>query len=118
MEESLASAKTAIKDRLPGLNMYQHIYNESHELDMRLQARIVSAYQGFIEFCMEALKYYKGTGPRKCCSQVAASKQHLIVTSDDSHHREVAESTGKAQQHSRQGKGGPRYNNGYTATMR
>ena len=98
--------------------MYQHIYNENHELDMRLQARIVSAYQGFIEFCIGASKYYKGSGPRKCCSQVPAWKRHLRETSDNSHFREVAESIGNAQQYSRQGKGGSRYNNGYTATMR
>lgn len=65
MEESLASAISGIRDRLPGLNLYQHIYNESHELDMRLQAQIVSAYQGFVEFCIEASKYYKGSGPRR-----------------------------------------------------
>ena len=65
LEESLASAISAIQDRLPGLNLYQHIYTENHELDMRLQAQIVSAYQGFIEFCIEASKYYKGGGPRE-----------------------------------------------------
>lgn len=65
MEQSLASAIFAIKDRLPGLNLYQHIYNDNHELDMRLQARIVSAYHGFIGFCIEASKYYKGGGPRR-----------------------------------------------------
>lgn len=65
MEEGLASAISAIKDRLPGLNMYQHIYNGKDELDKRLQDRIVSAYKSFIEFCIEATKYYKGGGPRR-----------------------------------------------------
>ena len=65
MEDRLASAISEIRDRLPGLNLYQHIYNENHELDIRLQARIVSAYEGFIEFCIEASKYYKGGGPRE-----------------------------------------------------
>ena len=74
MEECLASAIVAIKDRLPGLKMYHHIYNENHELDKQLQTRIVSAYQGFIEFCIEASKYYKGSGPRKCYFQVPVLK--------------------------------------------
>lgn len=59
MEERLESVISAIKDRLPGLKMYQHIYNDNHGLDKRLQARIVSAYQDFIEFCIAATKYYK-----------------------------------------------------------
>ena len=77
MEESLASAIFAIQDRLPGLKLYQHIYNENHELDMELQARIVSAYEGFIEFCIEASKYYKGGGPRKYFSHERLSGQQL-----------------------------------------
>ena len=74
MEQSLASAIFAIKDRLPGLNLYQHIYNDNHELDMRLQARIVSTYQGFIGFCIEASKYYKRGGPRKYRSHAPVSR--------------------------------------------
>ncbi len=65
IEESLASAISAIKDRLPGLDLYQHIYNEDHPLDNALQARIVSAYQGFIDVCIAATKYYKSGGPSK-----------------------------------------------------
>lgn len=64
MEASMASTINAIKDRLPGMKMYQHIYNENDELDTRLQVRIVSAYQGFIDFCIMATKYYKGGGSR------------------------------------------------------
>ena len=66
MEDSLVSAITAIKDRLPGLNSYQHIYSSSHELDVNLQKNIVLAYQGFIDFCIEASKYYSGSGLRMC----------------------------------------------------
>ena len=98
MEKCLASAISSIEDRLPGLNLYQHIYNDSHELDMRLQARIVSAYQGFIEFCIEASKYYKGGAPRKYCSHEPISKQYLRKPLDMSHSREVAESIRKAEQ--------------------
>jgi len=77
MEERLASAISAIKDRLPGLKLYQHIYNDNHELDMRLQAQIVSAYQGFIEFCIAATKYYKSGGPRKYRTHEPISRQRL-----------------------------------------
>ena len=65
MEQSLASAISSIQDRLPGLRLYQHIYNENNELDVALQSRIVSVYQGFMEFCIVATKYYKSGGPSK-----------------------------------------------------
>ena len=74
METSLASTISGIRDRLPGLNLYRHIYNDNHELDMKLQTRIVSAYRSFIEFCIEASKYYKRSGSRKCCSYKLGSK--------------------------------------------
>ena len=77
MEESIASAISAIQDRLPGLKLYQHIYNEDHELDMRLQDQILSAYESFIEFCIEASKYYKGGGPRKCFSHEPLPERQL-----------------------------------------
>lgn len=100
MEEGLASAISAIKDRLPGLNLYQHIYNGEDELDKRLQDRIVSAYKGFVEFCIEATKYYKGGGPSKYCSHVPIPKQALRKPLDMSQSREVDKSIGKAEQHS------------------
>lgn len=56
---------SATKDRLPGLKLYQHIYNENHDLDISLQTKIVSAYQIFIDFCIMATKYYKSGGPRE-----------------------------------------------------
>lgn len=100
MEESLASAISAIKDRLPGLNLYQHIYHENHELDIKLQAQIVSAYEGFIKFCIEASKYYKGGGPRKYFSHEPLSEQQVRKTINLPHSREVAEGAGEAKQDS------------------
>jgi len=64
-EQRLESTLSAIRDRLPGLAMYQHIYNDNHELDIMLQGRIVLAYQAFVKFCIAAIKYYKGSGIRK-----------------------------------------------------
>ena len=62
-EERLESTLGAIMDRLPGFKMYQHIYNDDHEIDAMLQGRIVLAYQALISFCIAAIKYYKGSGP-------------------------------------------------------
>ncbi|EXJ82359.1 hypothetical protein A1O3_06172 [Capronia epimyces CBS 606.96] len=65
MESSLTDAIIEINDRLPGLDLYRHIYNDRHELDIRLQGRIVAAYQMFIEFCIGATQYYKRAGVRR-----------------------------------------------------
>lgn len=65
LERTLASAISAIHDRLPSLKLYQHIYNENHELDIRLQSEIVAAYQHFIDFCIKATRYYTSSGIRK-----------------------------------------------------
>ncbi|RSL74137.1 hypothetical protein CEP53_000477 [Fusarium sp. AF-6] len=62
MEEQIKSTFLNIQDRLPGVSMYRHIYNEEHELDQLLQSKIVDAYDGFISFCMAALEFY--TAPR------------------------------------------------------
>ena len=64
-EGLLAGAMNTISDRLPGLKLYSHIYTDNHELDMRLQNRILSTYQNFIGLSIEASKYYKIAAPRK-----------------------------------------------------
>lgn len=64
IEKSLESTILAIQDRLPGLRLFQNIYNDDDDLDIVLQSRIVSAYQTFMDFCIRATKYYKGGGPR------------------------------------------------------
>ena len=67
MEKSLELTISSIRDRLPGLKLFQTIYDdENDELDMALQSLIVSAYQGFMEFCIGATRYYKSGGPRTC----------------------------------------------------
>ncbi|KAL6714365.1 hypothetical protein ACLMJK_007788 [Lecanora helva] len=65
MEKNLASTIVSIRNRLPGLKLYEHIYNENQELDIALQSRIVSAYASFLDFCMMATRYYKTRGPRQ-----------------------------------------------------
>jgi hypothetical protein len=73
IESALSDALIAINDRLPGLELYRHIYNEKHELDMRLQSRIVSAYELFIDFCIETTKYYKRSGSRRWLKAISGS---------------------------------------------
>ncbi|KAL3303785.1 hypothetical protein RB213_001158 [Colletotrichum asianum] len=54
-----------IKDRLPGIKVYQRIYADDHELDRELQTKIVEAYNSFISFCIEAFEFYTRGGLRR-----------------------------------------------------
>lgn len=65
MEESLALTISSIRDRLPGLRLYQRIYDDDLELDRALQKEIIYAYRGFMDFCTIATRYYKRGGPRR-----------------------------------------------------
>ncbi|KAL4821917.1 hypothetical protein BDW67DRAFT_179738 [Aspergillus spinulosporus] len=47
-----------IRDRLPGLEMYKHIYNGNTDLEQALQSKIVQAYAHFMHFIMSAIKFY------------------------------------------------------------
>ncbi len=58
MESKISDTFLQIGDRLVGLKVYRHIYNEDHELDQELQSKTVLAYDSFISFSMEAIKYY------------------------------------------------------------
>ncbi|RYP48746.1 hypothetical protein DL768_005403 [Monosporascus sp. mg162] len=65
MEDVITSTFLDIHDRLPGVSMYQHIYNENDELDQLLQSKIVDAYDSFISFCIAALNFYACGGFRR-----------------------------------------------------
>ncbi|KAL8752095.1 MAG: hypothetical protein Q9184_005848 [Pyrenodesmia sp. 2 TL-2023] len=56
------SAISSIQASLPGLKLYEQIYDERHELDKELQRQLVKVYQAFIIFCMSATQYYKRSG--------------------------------------------------------
>ena len=71
MEENIETTLKAIKDRLPGLSMYRHIYNENHELDHLLQTSIVETYAAFMNYCIEALEFYTHGSCRKSHSLFA-----------------------------------------------
>lgn len=58
MEEQIVSTFRDIRDRLPGLDMYQHIYDGDSELDDHFSSKVVEAYDGFVSFCLAALDFY------------------------------------------------------------
>ncbi|KAL4800786.1 hypothetical protein BDV19DRAFT_352147 [Aspergillus venezuelensis] len=62
VEQTLALTISEIRNRLPGVELYRHIYDENHALDHTLQAQIVATYQTFIDFCILATEYYKAGG--------------------------------------------------------
>jgi hypothetical protein len=54
-----------IRDRLPGLKMYKHIYNGNTDLEQKLQSKFVQAYAHFMNFLMTATRLYDGDSMRK-----------------------------------------------------
>lgn len=59
MQQQIGITLRDIQDRLPGVKMYQHIYNDDDtELGQQLQSKIVDAYERFIVFCIEASEFY------------------------------------------------------------
>ncbi|KAI0106667.1 hypothetical protein F4814DRAFT_428650 [Daldinia grandis] len=65
MESDISDTISQIHDRVAGLRLYQHIYNDDHELDHQLQSKIVKAYEKFIDFCIVAIKYYSKGSMRR-----------------------------------------------------
>ena len=65
MQEQAWAIVDGIKDQLPGLKLYQDIYNDESVLSRDLRKKIVSAYMGFVELCMEISRYCLQTSLRK-----------------------------------------------------
>lgn len=65
MQNRLSLTMAAIRDRIPGLSLYRHIYNDTDELNQLLQSKIVAAYNTFISFCIEASEFYRENGFRR-----------------------------------------------------
>ncbi|KAJ4491003.1 hypothetical protein J3R30DRAFT_3753763 [Lentinula aciculospora] len=72
MENEISSAIEGIKDRLPGLKMYQAIYTGNNELEIDLQKKILFAYLAFIDQSMEITKYSVQSGYhiKLCCEEL------------------------------------------------
>ncbi|RYP33461.1 hypothetical protein DL767_004739 [Monosporascus sp. MG133] len=81
MEEVIKSTFLDIHDRLPGVSMYQHIYNENDELDQLLQSKIVDAYDSFIGFCIAASDFYTCGGVRRI---ILALRSHSYLDEEAS----------------------------------
>ena len=64
-EDSIVLTLTSIKDRLPGLNLYKHLYSKGTGLDELMETAIVKAYYTFIQFCIAATKFYRSSGFRR-----------------------------------------------------
>ncbi|KAJ2982967.1 hypothetical protein NUW58_g6333 [Xylaria curta] len=58
MENRICATLGSIRDRLPGIEMYQRIYRNNGETSERLRSTIISAYDCFIQFCIAAVKFY------------------------------------------------------------
>ncbi|KAK6506458.1 hypothetical protein TWF506_011366 [Arthrobotrys conoides] len=65
MESQISETLLQIRDRVAGLKVYMHIYNDNHELDQLLQSKIVETYDSFVRFCIAATKYYSMGGLRR-----------------------------------------------------
>lgn len=59
IEKQVNDTLISIQDRLPGVKMYRHIYDDDDsELGRQLQSKIVEAYDNFITFCIEASEFF------------------------------------------------------------
>ncbi|KAL4742470.1 hypothetical protein BDV11DRAFT_167108 [Aspergillus similis] len=65
METQIWETLLEIRDRLPGLKMYEHIYSGSTDLEQALQSKIVQAYAHFMKFIISAIKFYDGDSMRR-----------------------------------------------------
>ncbi|KAK7433892.1 hypothetical protein Landi51_13763 [Colletotrichum acutatum] len=62
IEDGISNILEQFRDRMAGLRVYHDIYNDVHELDQQLQSRIINGYSYFMDFCIEAARYYSTGG--------------------------------------------------------
>ncbi|KAI2642295.1 hypothetical protein GGS21DRAFT_487150 [Xylaria nigripes] len=62
MENQIDATIKSINDRLPGLEIYQRIYQNNGETDERLQAKFDEVYSAFMDFCETAVEFYTKNG--------------------------------------------------------
>lgn len=72
-EASIRTTLTQIKERLPRISLQKCIHNDGDEIDTQLQQKVVEAYEAFMEFSIEAIRYYQLSGHRECFSVSSAS---------------------------------------------
>ncbi|KAJ3799034.1 hypothetical protein GGU11DRAFT_722323 [Lentinula aff. detonsa] len=82
METQISSAIEGIKDRLPGLKMYQAIYTGNNELETDLQKKILFAYLAFVDLSMDIIKYFIQPGYRRWGTALFKSGKFTTMTSN------------------------------------
>ncbi|KAK1991739.1 hypothetical protein LX36DRAFT_589824 [Colletotrichum falcatum] len=65
IENGICDTLLQFRDRMAGLKVYRHIYNDIHELDQQLQSRIIEGYSCFMDFCIQAARYYSIGGTKR-----------------------------------------------------
>ncbi|KAJ3768155.1 hypothetical protein FB446DRAFT_752584 [Lentinula raphanica] len=82
MEHEISSAIEGIKDRLPGLKMYQVIYTGSHELETDLQKKVLFVYIAFVDMSMDIVKYFLQPGYRRWGTALFKSGKFTDMTTN------------------------------------
>ncbi|KAK8074085.1 hypothetical protein PG994_004984 [Apiospora phragmitis] len=82
MEGHVGATMIAIRDNVPRLQLYQQIYNDRHQLDQRLQTKIVQAYDIIMRFCMEATDFFRRSGMRRFLRTMKRSDQLVGLSSE------------------------------------
>jgi hypothetical protein len=67
MDSIVASTMSNIRDRMPAVQWYQHLYNDENQLEHPLQTRLVVTYEKLMKFCMELTKFSSRSGLRQYC---------------------------------------------------
>ncbi|KAI0965836.1 hypothetical protein F4678DRAFT_451400 [Xylaria arbuscula] len=58
METQICATLGSIRDRLPGFDIYQQIYQDNGARHERLRSAIINAYGCFVRFCIATVKFY------------------------------------------------------------
>ncbi|KAK3671594.1 hypothetical protein LTR78_008517 [Recurvomyces mirabilis] len=61
-DDVITGAMKKVHDRLPGLRMFEEVYQESEINQRQLRAKILLAYTGILELAMQSAYYYQKPG--------------------------------------------------------
>lgn len=74
-DDVIGSTINGLKERLPDLRKYQEIYDDSDESHEILRVRITIAYIDFVDFAIEASRYYLRPGYARWTRSVFKSRE-------------------------------------------
>lgn len=72
-ESLISTTLTQIKESLPRISLQKCIHDNGDEVDTQLQQKVVEAYEAFMEFSIEAIRYYQLSGLRESSCFSSAS---------------------------------------------